>query len=118
MDYRKKPIVVRLNLCVNDILITFFKVGCCSVIINKSTNLQLPVQSVSITTEVVSSNPVHNKVYSIQHYVIKFVSGQWFSPGTLNSSTNRIDPHDITEILMKVALNTPNTLLNFTLFFL
>jgi hypothetical protein len=37
-------------------------------------DLQLPVQSVSITTEVVSSNPVHGEVYSIQHYVIKFVS--------------------------------------------
>ena len=28
----------------------------------------------SVTTKVVSSNPVHNEVYSIQHYVIKFVS--------------------------------------------
>jgi hypothetical protein len=27
-----------------------------------------------ITTNVVSSNPVHGEVYSIQHYVIKFVS--------------------------------------------
>jgi hypothetical protein len=27
-----------------------------------------------ITTDVVSSNPVHGVVYSIQHYVIKFVS--------------------------------------------
>jgi hypothetical protein len=27
-----------------------------------------------ITTKVVSSNPVHSEVYSIQHYVIKFVS--------------------------------------------
>jgi hypothetical protein len=36
--------------------------------------LQLPVQSVPITTKVVSSNPVHGKVYSIQHYVIKFIS--------------------------------------------
>ena len=36
--------------------------------------LQLPVQSVPITTTVVSSNPVHGEVYSIQHYVIKFVS--------------------------------------------
>ena len=33
-------------------------------------DLQLPVQSVPIT----SSNPVNGKVYSIQHYVIKFVS--------------------------------------------
>jgi len=36
--------------------------------------LQLPVQSVSITTKVVSLNPVHGEVYLIQHYVIKFVS--------------------------------------------
>ena len=32
------------------------------------------MQSLSITTKVVSSNPVHGEVYSIQHYVIKFVS--------------------------------------------
>jgi hypothetical protein len=37
-------------------------------------DLQLHEQSVSITTKVVSSNLVHGKVYSIQHYVIKFVS--------------------------------------------
>jgi hypothetical protein len=37
-------------------------------------DLQLPVQSVTMTTNVVSSNPVHAEVYSIQHYVIKFVS--------------------------------------------
>ena len=41
--------------------------------------------SVAITTKVVNSNPVHGKVYSIQHYVIKFVSdlrqkGRRFSP--------------------------------------
>jgi hypothetical protein len=36
--------------------------------------LQLPVQSVPITTIVVSSNPVHGEVYLIQRYVIKFVS--------------------------------------------
>jgi hypothetical protein len=36
--------------------------------------LQLPVQSVPITINVVSSNPIHGEVYSIQHYVIKFVS--------------------------------------------
>ena len=34
-------------------------------------DLQLPVQSVPITTKVVSSNPVHGEVYSMQHYVIK-----------------------------------------------
>ena len=37
-------------------------------------DLQLPVQSVPITTKVVSSNSVHGEVYSIQHCVIKFVS--------------------------------------------
>jgi len=37
-------------------------------------DLQLPVQSVPITTNVVRSNNIHGEVYSIQHYVIKFVS--------------------------------------------
>ena len=30
----------------------------------------------------------------------------WFSPGTLVSSTNKTDHHDITEILLKVAFST------------
>jgi hypothetical protein len=34
------------------------------------------------------------------------VTGQWFSSGTAVSSTNKTDYHDITEILLKVALNT------------
>jgi hypothetical protein len=34
----------------------------------------LHMQSVRITTKVVSLNPDHGEVYSIQHYVIKFVS--------------------------------------------
>jgi hypothetical protein len=66
-------------------------------------DLQLPVQSVPITTKVVSSNPVHGEVRSIQHYVIKFVSELrqvWFSPGTPVSSTNKTDVHDIAEILL------------------
>jgi hypothetical protein len=35
-------------------------------------DLQLPVQSVPISTKVLSSNHIHVEVYSIQHYVIKF----------------------------------------------
>ena len=34
----------------------------------------LPVQSEPITTNIVSSNPSVGEMYSIQHYVIKFVS--------------------------------------------
>ena len=33
--------------------------------------LQLPMQLVTITTKVVSSNPAYDEVYSIPHYVIK-----------------------------------------------
>ena len=32
------------------------------------------MQSVLITTNFVSSDPIHGEVYSIQHYVIKFIS--------------------------------------------
>ena len=55
------------------------------------------------------------EVYSIKHYVIKFVSDLRqvgsFLLGTPVSSTNKTDCHDITEILLKVALNiiTPLT---------
>jgi len=36
------------------------------------------------------------------------VTGWWFSPGTPVSSTNKIDRQDITDILLKVALNIIN----------
>jgi len=34
----------------------------------------VPMQSVPIITKFVNYNPAHGGVYSIQHYVIKFVS--------------------------------------------
>jgi hypothetical protein len=34
------------------------------------------------------------------------VTGGWFSPGTPVSSTNKTDRHDITEIVLKMALST------------
>ena len=56
-----------------------------------------------------SSNPVNGEVYPIQHYVIKFVSDLrqvgGFS-GTPVSFTIKTDLHNITAILLKVALNT------------
>ena len=36
----------------------------------------------------------------------RLATGQWFSPGAPISFTNRTDRHDITEILLKVALST------------
>jgi hypothetical protein len=50
------------------------------------------VQSVPITTKVVSSNPVNDGMYSIQSYVINFIS----------------DLQKVGGILLKVALNTIN----------
>jgi hypothetical protein len=47
--------------------------GAIVVVIVWCLNLQLPVQSLPITTKVVSLNPVNGKVYLIQHYAIKFV---------------------------------------------
>ena len=61
------------------------------------------MQSVPITTNVTSSNLVQ----AIQHYV-PLVAGTWFSLCTPFSSTNKTYRHDITEILLKVALNTIN----------
>ena len=74
--------------------------------------LQLPVQSGHITTKVAISNPVHRDVYSIQHYVIQvchwLVTGGCFFLGTPVSSIYKNDRHDISDILLKVVLNTIN----------
>jgi hypothetical protein len=51
--------------------------------------------TVAITTEVVSLNSSHGKVYSIQHYMIKFVSDLWLVDGILVTSTNKTDCHCI-----------------------
>jgi hypothetical protein len=42
--------------------------------------------------------------WGIQHYVIKSISDLWQVKGFLRVSTNKTDNHDITEILLKVAL--------------
>ena len=63
--------------------------------------------AVPVTTNVASSNTIHGEVYSIQKYLKKFVSDlRWVSLGTPVSCTNKTYPHDITEILLNVALNT------------
>jgi len=41
---------------------------------------------------------------------------QWFSPGILVSSTNKTYRHEITEILVKVALNILTLTLTLTLY--
>jgi hypothetical protein len=74
--------------------------------------------------QVVGSNSADGEVYSIQHYVIKFVSVLRSVGGYLwvlpVSSTYKTDHHDIAEIVLKVALNTINninTVFNFVPFF-
>ena len=47
-------------------------------------DLQPPVQSVPITTKVVSSNPAHGEVYLIQVYMMKFVGDLRQVSGFLN----------------------------------
>ena len=68
------------------------------------------MQSGPITSKVASLYPAHGEVFSIQHYVIKFVSDLRkvcnFHPGNPVSSTNKTDRHNITEIMLKVGFNT------------
>ena len=63
------------------------------------------MQSVPVTTKIEFESR-SGKVYSIQHYVIKFVNDllqvSGFSPGTPVSST-KTACHAITEKLLKVA---------------
>jgi hypothetical protein len=61
-------------------------------------DLQIPMQ------DVMSSNPHQSEVYSIMLYNLS-VTALWFSPGPQVSITTKTDRHDLTEILLKVALN-------------
>ena len=64
------------------------------------------------TTNVVSSNPIHGEVYSMQLNVIKFVSDLWQVDGFLQvlrfPPPIKLTAHDTTDILLKVVLNTIN----------
>ena len=67
------------------------------------------MQSVPITTNVVISNPTQASVLDTTLCDIKFVNDMQQASDfllVLVSSTNKTDRHDITEILLKVTLNT------------
>ena len=68
-----------------------------------------------------SLNPAHAKVYSMQHYVIKFIIDLWQVCDFLKvlpiSSTNKTGRHDITEILLKVTLSTITLTVNLLFLF-
>ena len=68
------------------------------------------MQLVPITTEVVNSNLDQGEVYRCTTLCDKvcqrLATGLWFSPGIPVSSINKTAHHYITEILLKVALNT------------
>ena len=59
-----------------------------------------------IQKRVHSTHTASDKVYRL------LAHGQWFSPGTLASSTTKTGRHDIAEILLKVALNTINQIIS------
>ena len=60
-----------------------------------------------ILVKQVQSNEAYLQSYKIllRLSVMVLATGHWFSLGTPDSSTNKTDRHDITEILLKVALN-------------
>jgi hypothetical protein len=65
-------------------------------LINTKTSIQTPVR------RSVLDKTLCDKVCQ------RLATGRWFSSGTPVSSCNKTDLHDITEILLKVALNTIN----------
>jgi len=62
----------------------------------------LPMKSVHITIDVVSSNLDQGDV----HNMLWLATGRWISPVPPVSSPNTTDRHEITEILLKEALDT------------
>jgi hypothetical protein len=73
------------------------------------------VQSVPITTKVVSSNPAHGEVYSMLHYVIKFyqwlATGRWFTQGIWNIVESGVKHHNLTPAIDEIQTKIIITLL-------
>ena len=91
---------VLFSLLIINLLIYTCCEGAVVVLIAQQLDLQLPMQSVPITTNGVRSNPTQ----AIQHYVIKFsVTCDRLMILFAVSSINKIDRHDIAGILLKVA---------------
>ena len=68
------------------------------------------MQSVYITTKAMSLNPAQDEVYSIQHYVIMFLSdlpqvGGFLCVLRFLQPIHTTDLHHIDEIFFKVALS-------------
>ena len=77
IDYKDNKLCIVNILCLIVFFLFFLQIipdGTVVVVIVWWLNLQLRVQSVPITTKVVSLNRVHVEMYSMQYYVIKFLS--------------------------------------------
>ena len=61
------------------------------------------MQLLPFTTNVVSSNPTHVEMYSIQHYVVTFVGDFQQVYGCLRVPPPTKSDHDIDEIFLKVT---------------
>jgi hypothetical protein len=65
-----------------------------------------------ISPSVFSNVYLHGRIWGLNYSTLCdkvyqwLATSRWFSPGPPVSSTNKTDRHDITEILLKVALNT------------
>ena len=70
------------------------------------------MQSVLITTKVVSSNLANGE--DLLDTSLWLVADRWFSSGSPVSSTNKTDRHDIAEILSNMALNSIILTLTYT----
>ena len=70
-------------------------------------DLQLPMPSVLSPLMLWIQISIRRRCTTLCDKVCQWLAtGRWFSPGPPVSSTNKTDCHDITEILLKVALNT------------
>ena len=92
-----------IRLLINPLLINYrielnIRFAISSVLINNSVklNIRLAISSFRISICTTLSDEICQWL----------ATGRWFSPSTQVSSTNKTDRHDITEILLKVALNT------------
>jgi hypothetical protein len=105
-----------------------FDISSCSVLLNNIFKLAYEILNILVEfTTICAISAYHHyrcefeprSLWCVLHTTCDKVNqwlatGRWFSSGTPVFSINKTDHHDITEILLEVALNTINTKIYFT----
>ena len=108
-----------VSLCQSALFFSWGPGGSMSLVVGLPSNSYKPITNTAwVRTRLCKLQKGCTRLASASDKVYQLLAhGRWFPPDTPASSTTKTGPHDIAEILLKVALNTKNQSTNQLIFF-